>query len=52
MIDFGEFSISIEVFAHISTTVWDEFLEIAEIINLGSIGVLKKVGTTLAKPPR
>lgn len=52
LIDFGEFSINIEVFAHISTTVWVEFLEIAEGINLGSIGVLEKVGATLAEPPR
>ena len=52
LIDFGEFSINIEVFAHIGTTDWPEFLEIAENINLASIGVLERLGAKLAEPPR
>ena len=52
LIEFGEYSINIDVFAHIDTTDWVEFLEIAENINLGCIGVLEKVGAKLAERPR
>jgi MscS family membrane protein len=49
---FGEFSIDVEVFAHVGTTDWWEFLAIAEDINLGTIGVLEGIGAKLAVPPR
>jgi MscS family membrane protein len=49
---FGEFSIDVEVFAHIATTDWSEFLELAETINLGTIKVLESTGAKLAEPPR
>lgn len=52
LIGFGEFSIDIEVFAHVGTTDWEEFLVIAEDINLGTIGVLENTGAKLAEPPR
>jgi MscS family membrane protein len=52
LVVFGEFSIDIEVFAHIGTTDWAEFLAIAENINLGTVGVLEKAGAKFAEPPR
>jgi len=52
LIGFGEFSIDVEIFAHVGTTSWDEFLAIAEDINLGTIGVLERIGAKLAVPPR
>ena len=52
LIGFGEFSIDVEVFAHVGTTEWEEFLTIAEDINLGTINVLERVGAKLAEPPR
>ena len=50
--EFGEFSKNIEVFAHINTTDWQEFLAIAEDINLKTVGVLESIGIELAKPAR
>ena len=52
LIGFGEFSIDVEVFAHIGTKDWNEFLAIAEDINLGVVSVLGKVGAKFAEPPR
>jgi len=52
LIGFGEFSIDVEVFAHIGTKDWDEFLAIAEDINLGTVSVMEKVGAKFAEPPR
>lgn len=52
LIGFGEFSIDIEVFAHVGTTDWAEFLAIAEDINLGSVRVLESTGAKLAEPAR
>ena len=52
LIGFGEFSIDVEVFVHVGTTDWGEFLEIAEVMNLGTINVLKRTGAKLATPHR
>ena len=52
LIGFGEFSIDVQVFVHVGTTDWDEFLAIAEDINLGTIAVLEKAGAKIAQPPR
>ena len=52
LIGFGEFSVDVDVFAHVGTTDWEEFLAIAEDINLGTIGVLERIGAKLAEPPR
>lgn len=51
-VEFGEFSKNIDVFAHITTADWKEFLEVAEVINLKTVGVLETVGVKLAEPPR
>ena len=52
LIGFGEFSIDIEIFAHIGTTDWGNFLAIAEDINLATVNVLERTGAKLAEPPR
>ncbi len=52
LIGFGEFSINIEVFAHVNTTDWADFLAIAEDINLATVNVLEATGAKLAEPPR
>ncbi len=52
LIGFGEFSIDVQVFAHVGTTDWGEFLAIAEDINLGTIATLEKVGAKIAEPSR
>lgn len=52
LIGFGEFSIDVEVFAHVGTRDWAEFLVIAEGINLGTVQVLESVGAKLAEYPR
>jgi len=49
---FGDFSKDIEVFAHIDTTDWLEFLSISEEINLATQGALEVTGARLAVPPR
>ena len=51
-VTFGEYSKNIEVFAHIDTTDWLEFLAIAEEINLATQGVLEAAGVRLAVPLR
>ncbi len=50
-VELGEFSKNIEVFAHVTTANWQEFLEVAERINLATVGVLDSLGVELAKPP-
>jgi MscS family membrane protein len=52
LVGFGEFSINIEIFAHVDTTDWVKFLAIAEEINLGTVNVLEGIGAKFAKPPR
>jgi len=49
---FSDFSIDLEIFAHVTTTDWYEFLAVAEDINLGTVSVLEKVGAKFAKPLR
>lgn len=51
-VNLGEFSINLDLFAHISTTDWVEFLAISEEINLNTIRILDSVGVKLAVPPR
>ena len=52
LIGFGEFSIDVEIFTHVGTKDWAEFLAIAEDINLGAVSVLENVGAKLAEPAR
>jgi len=49
---FGEYSKNIEVFAHVDTTDWLEFLSISEEINLATQGILDATGARLAVAPR
>ena len=52
LMGFGEFSIDIEVFAHVNTTDWTDFLALAEDINLATVKTLERTGAKLAEPPR
>jgi len=52
LIGFGEFSIDVQVFVHVGTTDWDEFLRIAEDSNLGTIATLERLGAKIAEPAR
>lgn len=51
-VEIGEFSVNIDVFAHINTTDWSKFLEISENINLRTIGALGEAGVDPAVRPR
>jgi MscS family membrane protein len=51
-VELGEFSINVEVFVQVDTTDWEEFLAIAEDINLDTIGILEAVGVRIAIPRR
>lgn len=52
LVGLSEFSIDVQVFAHVGTTDWNEFLAIAEDINLGTIATLEKLGAKIAEPRR
>ncbi|MFT4519423.1 MAG: MscS family membrane protein [Halioglobus sp.] len=52
LVGFGEFSLNVEIFAHVGTTQWTEFLAIAEVINLKTLSALEGTGAKLAEPPR
>ena len=51
LIGFGPYSIDIEIFAHIGTTDWVDFLTVAEKLNLGTVSVLENAGAKFALPP-
>jgi MscS family membrane protein len=51
-VEFGEFSINLEVFAHVATTDWPAFLAVAEEINLRTLEAVESAGARLAMPPR
>ena len=48
--EFGEYSLDLEVFAYLKTTDYNEFLQIAEELNLLIIDAIVKAGTSLAVP--
>jgi MscS family membrane protein len=49
-VEIGEDSLQIEIFAHIDTTDWGEFLELKEELNLKVLEVVAESGTGLALP--
>lgn len=51
-VELGEFSENVEIFAQIETTVWQEFLQASEDLNLRTIAALENLGVKLAVPPR
>ena len=49
-VEIADDSLQIEIFAHIDTTVWVEFLEITEELNLRILEVVAEAGTSLSLP--
>jgi MscS family membrane protein len=49
-VQFGDYSLDLDVFAYVDTTDYGEFLEIAEDGNLRIMDVIKAAGTELAIP--
>jgi MscS family membrane protein len=49
-VEIADDSLQIEIFAHIDTTVWADFLEISEDLNLKILEVIARTGTSLALP--
>lgn len=47
---FGRQGIELDVYAYVSTSVYAEYLEVAEELNLAIIGVVAKSGTAFAVP--
>jgi hypothetical protein len=41
----------IEAFAYVDTTVWTEYLEIAEGLNLAILRIVNEAGTSLFEKP-
>ena len=50
LVELGQFSINLELFARVRTTDWVRYLEVAEQLNLSVIGALELVGVKLAEP--
>lgn len=48
--EIGEDALKIEVFAYLSTKVWQEYLELAEELNLLILDVVAREGTSLSLP--
>ena len=48
--EFAENSLSIEVFAYLTTTDWSEFLELSEELNLRILEIVSHAGTSLFMP--
>lgn len=49
-VDFGAYSLDIEIFAYVTTTDFDEFLAVREDIYLRMMEVVKNSGTDFAFP--
>ncbi|MCK5355851.1 MAG: mechanosensitive ion channel, partial [Methyloprofundus sp.] len=48
--EFGEYSLDLEVFAYLNTTDYNEYLEIAEALNIQIIEAIAQAGTSIAVP--
>jgi MscS family membrane protein len=49
-VGFGEWSLDLEVFAYVATSKFDEYLEVAEDLNLRIMDLVARAGTALALP--
>jgi MscS family membrane protein len=49
-IEIADDALKIEVFAHLDTTVWAEYLELAEELNLRILEIVAEAGTSLSLP--
>jgi MscS family membrane protein len=47
---FGKYGIELDVYAYVRTTVWADYLEIAEELNLSIIEIITRSGTEFAVP--
>ena len=50
--NFGEDSLIIFIYLFTTTTIWGEFLQVKEDVNLKIMGILEKEGVTIALPSR
>ncbi len=48
--EFAERSLSVEVYAYLTTTDWREYLELAEGLNLQILEIVSRAGTGLFMP--
>ena len=48
--EFGDSSLDVHIFAYIKTTVYNEFLEVSEDLNLRIMDIVSQAGTELAVP--
>jgi MscS family membrane protein len=51
-IEFDEHSLSVEVYAYLTTTDWPEFLEMAEELNIRILEIVSEAGTSLFMPAK
>jgi MscS family membrane protein len=49
---FNEHSLSIEVYAYLTTTDWAEYLELAEGLNIRIMEIVAEAGTKLFMPAK
>jgi MscS family membrane protein len=50
LVNFGDSSLDVELFAYVKTAVWTEFLDIREEILLRIMDIIKQAGTAMAFP--
>jgi len=50
LVNFGDSSLDVEVFAYVKTTVWTEFLGIREDLLLRMMDIIERAGTEMAFP--
>ncbi len=50
LVGFGSYSLDVEIYAHVLTRDWSEFLAIREELLLEAMGVVEEAGTRLAAP--
>jgi hypothetical protein len=50
--EIGEDALIIEVYAHLETRVWVEYLELVEELNFKFLDIVTEAGTGLALPAR
>jgi MscS family membrane protein len=48
--EFAEHSLSVEVFAYLTTTNWAEYLELAEDLNIRILEIVSQAGASLFMP--
>jgi MscS family membrane protein len=49
---FAEYSLSVEVYAYLTTTDWREYLELAEGLNIRILQIISESGTSLSMPAK